>query len=331
MMVNRNDKQRPIISFIVTDYNIPEKYILACIESIISLNISPDEREIIVVDDGSDKSPMEVLAPYKEHINYVRQENKGLSEARNRGIELALGEYIQFVDGDDYLIKKGYDLIISQLKKYIKKWGNANNADILFFRETKRENPQTNIASRLKLFWWTSSKRFLKDKNIRASACCYLFKHKILKDLRFEKGIFHEDELFTPLLINNAEAIYFTSIKAYYYRQRDKSITNCFSEEHINKRLNDFLFIATKLNSLSKKQEHEQLRRRADQLCMDYLYNVAALTKDYNSFHEAVNKLRLNKLFPLPLRFYTIKYLCFSIVSRIKIGQWAIFKYIVKR
>lgn len=330
-MVNRNDKQRPIISFIVTDYNIPDIYILKCVESIISLNISADEREIILVDDGSDKSPMDVLAPYACQIKYVRQENKGLSEARNTGIDLARGEFIQFVDGDDYLIQNGYMLILSQLKEYIKTWGDANNTDMLFFRETAEENPKPNIASRLKLFWWTSSKRFLKEKNIRASACGYLFKREILKGLRFEKGIYHEDELFTPLLINNSEAIYFTKIKAYYYRQRSDSITNCIANEHIDKRLNDFLFIITKLKSLLRKREHEHLRRRADQLCMDYLYNVAALTKDYNCFEEAINKLHRNGLFPLPLRFYTIKYICFSIVSRIKIGQRAIFKYIIKR
>ena len=95
----------PLISFILTYYNLPLTMLCNCIDSILSLSLTADEREIIVVDDGSEDSPMDKLMQYGDKITYIRQRNQGLSDARNTGIQMATGQYLQVVDGDDKLHK----------------------------------------------------------------------------------------------------------------------------------------------------------------------------------------------------------------------------------
>jgi glycosyltransferase involved in cell wall biosynthesis len=79
-----------------------------CLDSIIRLSLRKSEREIIVVDDGSQVSPLGALNNYLEDIIYIRQKNGGLGCARNRGLQNATGQYIQFVDADDALITNQY-------------------------------------------------------------------------------------------------------------------------------------------------------------------------------------------------------------------------------
>lgn len=329
-MENNEKYNSPIISFIITDYNIPTAFINQCIESILSLDISPEDREIILIDDGSDISPFKELSSYQNQVTYFYQPNKGLSAARNKGIELAKGRYIQFVDGDDCLIKKGYDSIIKKVIEYDSPSSGMNIVDILFFNMSRNKNPKKNLALRLNLFWWTTKNRYLTQKNIKASACGYIFRRQILSELRFTEGIFHEDEEFTPLLLTKAKQIYFTSINAYYYRLRETSITNNEDQNIINARFADFFNIIIKLNTLSFKSEYELLKRRVNQLSMDYIYNVITKINDPIAFRNEIDKLRTYKLFPLPIKFYTIKYLCFSLISRSELGRNIIYKILIK-
>lgn len=104
-----SDIQAPLVSFIVTTYNLPVEYIKECLDSILQLSLSDKEREIILVDDGSDICQLNELSEYLTHIIYLRQPNQGVSVARNYGMMMAKGRFIQFVDGDDYLIQSAYE------------------------------------------------------------------------------------------------------------------------------------------------------------------------------------------------------------------------------
>lgn len=113
------------ISFVVPVYNV-KPYLEQCLESIISINV---EKEIILIDDGSTDGSRDILEQYQQkypYITLVCQSNKGVSVARNIGIKLAKGEFIQFVDSDDFLLDTNYDLLIKHAKN--------NNADILRFQ-----------------------------------------------------------------------------------------------------------------------------------------------------------------------------------------------------
>lgn len=123
---------RPLISFIIPCYNEPREMLTDCIESILSLPLRSEEREVIVVDDGSATPIATFLAPYGEALQLLRQDNLGLAAARNAALECARGTYVQFVDSDDRLIPSQYSHVICEIKN--------RRPDILLFGWTRSEH-----------------------------------------------------------------------------------------------------------------------------------------------------------------------------------------------
>ena len=208
----QNDKAQPLISFIITYYNEPIDMLKKCIDSILMLTLNREEREIIVIDDGSDVSPLNLLTDIADQMIYIRQPNQGLSQARNTGIAMANGQYLQFVDADDFLISSNYDKCLDFIR--------FKDADIVLFDFATKEVSSAQLANN-EVF---SGTEYMHNNNLRASACGYIFKKNLLVNLRFTKGILHEDEEFTPQLIIRADKVYNTKVQAYFYRKRTKRI-----------------------------------------------------------------------------------------------------------
>lgn len=164
----------------------------------------------------------------------------------------------------------------------------------------------------------------MRTRNIHGTACGYLFRRDILGSLSFTNGILHEDEEFTPLLLLKAKTIYVTDAKAYYYRQREGSITNNQSPEQVQKRLNDLKGIIRRLNHQADQLpevQRQALKRRVAQLTMDYLYKVIVDTRDANTLNHEIKDLRQEGLFPLPNEQYTRKYNTFRIMMNSATGR----------
>ena len=296
---SKNDKQ-PIVSFIITYYDLPVDLLCRCIESILSLSLRADEREIILVDDGSQKSPLAGLEQYIDDIIYIRQANGGLSKARNTGIQISTGTYLQFIDADDSLIRKGYEHCLD-LVRY-------KQPDIVFFQLSDKVEEQSSVFEDSDQM---SGPTFMRTNNLRGSACGYLFRRKTLSELRFTPGIYHEDEEFTPLLFLRADVIISTNATAYYYRTRENSIMTSKNVRHIIKRLNDAKEIILRLNVMADSMPTESskaLIRRVHQLTMDYIYNVIRLTHSHHYLDRQLAVLSKAGLYPLPKRDYTKKY-----------------------
>ena len=188
-------KQQPLVSFILTDYNLPTELLCEAIDSILRLSLRSAEREIIIVDDGSDSSPMNSLLKYGDDIIYLRQKNSGVSVARNTAMAMAKGEYIQIIDGDDYLIQAPYEHCLDIIR-YNK------DADVVMFDFTHDEgsNDLSYNSPRVK-----SGTELMRSENIRGTACCYLFRQSVRSQLTFTPGIrYGEDEEFTPQLLIRA-------------------------------------------------------------------------------------------------------------------------------
>ena len=309
------DKTRqPLVSFIVTCYNLPTDMLCECIDSILKLNLQPEEREIIIVDDGSDLSPMNDLLRYGDDIIYVRQKNGGLSTARNKGIEVATGNYLQFVDGDDQLIQSGYDNCLDILRRH-------QDADMVLFDFDEHTCPeQADTAESPTPMSGTS---YMRHHNIHGTAWGYLFRRTTLSDLRFTPGIYHEDEEFTPQLLIRAETVYPTMAKAYCYNRRPDSIITSQDEAHIEKRFNDMLQVIRHLHQMADRlPNNDQLamERRVAQLTMDYIHNVIRQTRSLTITQQRIETLRAEGLFPLPDRNYTRKYQWFRRMTNSKLG-----------
>ena len=304
--------EKPLVSFILTYYNLPVKMLCECIDSILVLIMQPCEREIIVVDDGSESSPMNDLMKYGDDIIYIRQQNKGLSEARNTGIQAARGTYLQFVDGDDMLAKVPYEHCLDIAR--------SCGPDMVVFDFTKSTVKDKTIQNSEQ----QSGSEYMRHHNIRGTACGYLFRKAILGDLRFTPGIWHEDEEFTPQLLLRAESVSVTDAEAYLYRVRPNSIITDDHAHNKAKRLNDMEGIILRLNTMADRMPTDDktaLQRRVAQLTMDYLYNIIRQTGSSDYLERKIGELRNAGLFPLPDRHYTTKYTWFRRLSNSQAGR----------
>lgn len=295
----------PLVSFIIPFYKVAPELLIECIQSIIGVTRA-DEREIIVVDDGNELPASEILAGIANQIKIIRQENSGLSVARNTGTENSTGTYIQYVDADDYLCSD-YAKCIELLQK--------EQPDILFFHTTRKHGLFTlNRTKRYK-----QGAEYMLRNNLRGSACGFVFRKKCLGKLRFTPDRLHEDEEFTPQLTLQCDKTIETQFKAYGYRVREGSITNTASDEYITRRLDNIESIILNLANIRLKGSLEQkaMKRRIRQLTMDYMYLTAMLTNSQKQTKERWNTLKEKEIVPLPLKPYSWKYLFFAIISRL--------------
>ena len=227
------------MTFVITCYDLPADMLRECVTAIFSLAFQPGEREVIVIDDGSKLPAITDIDDVKDQIIYLRQPNSGLACARNMGIRVATGRYIQFVDGDDYLLRIPYEHCLDLVRYH--------NPDMVLFDFSTRSSVATPYSYEGPM----SGSEYMQGHNLHGTACGYIFSRELLGSLRFTAGILHEDEEFTPQLILRAERLFYTDAKAYYYRQRRGSIMHVDAASHIDKRLSDSLAVILRLQQMA--------------------------------------------------------------------------------
>lgn len=307
-------KTQPLVSFIIPTYNIPIVMLRECVESITSLSLSVSEREIIVIDDGSDFSPVNELMEIAPDIIFIRQPNRGVSVARNMGIKIATGKFIQFVDGDDCLINAPYEHCLD-----IVRYQEPVDMVMFHFSQSKAEPADFTFKGPV------TGQEYMATENLRASVCCYIFRRDRLDGLRFTPGIVHgEDEEFTAQLVLKMRNVYSTEAKAYYYRKREGSVTHTESKEVKKKHIEDMLKVILNLKAIADRCDplkKVSMDRRVAQLSMDFLINVIRLTKSRSQLTKAIDLLKLHGLYPLPDENYTKEYTIFRYMIQKKAGQ----------
>lgn len=323
----------PIVSFIITYYSEPLPLLAECLRSVLQVRslmmqrgMAKQDFEIVVVDDGSQLSPLGMLRQMDEDICYIRQANAGLSAARNAGLAAAHGEYVQFVDADDALLPHAYCSLCPQSRE---------EADIILFRFTSDEgrwhedradaftDKNTPPARPAGCRRAMSGTQYMLHHNVRAAAWCYLFRRSLLGELRFADGMLHEDELFTPLLLLRMHSVSDCLVPAYYYRQRPHSITHTRTACHIARRLNDTETILHRLRDVAnhlRGDDRRALMRRVEQLTTDYIYIMWKVEADRQVRMRRMRQLAAAGLLPLPLRSYTLRHWVFSLVLRLPHG-----------
>jgi len=304
---------QPLVSFIITYYDLPIQMLCECIDSILALSLRPFEREIIVVDDGSETSPINGLMRYGNDIIYLRQKNQGLSMARNKGIEIAKGCYLQFVDADDHLIQAPYEHCLDSIRL-------NQDIEMVIFDFTNTKEKQSVFTDQPII----SGTEYMLNYNIRGTACGYVFKRSTLSELRFTPGIWHEDEEFTPQLLIRAEQVCVTDAKSYFYYKHPGTITTCSDEKSKEKRFHDFKHVIIRLRDLCDylpQKDRTAMQRRIAQLTMDYIYQVILQKHTSQALNDSIEELRAEGLFPLPDKNYTQKYRWFRKMSNSAVGR----------
>ncbi len=241
------------LSVIVPVYNV-ERYLAKCLDSIIFQDLSPDNYQIIIVDDGSTDSSGRIADEYNSNyrnVVVIHQPNGGLSRARNAGLDVAAGEYVQFVDSDDYLEP---DVLGALVRKM-----DSDNLDVLRFN-------YQNVNEKYEVFCpYKEMKPYVdfRDEvcdglyflNERLGYACYVVQFIIRKQmlisnsLFFKPDILFEDTEWTPRMLVCAERVSSVDTVAYNYLFRQNSITNAISVEKVEKGLMDKLSLITSLKN----------------------------------------------------------------------------------
>lgn len=211
--------QMELISVVVPIYNV-ENYIEKCLDSII--NQSYRNLEIILIDDGSTDKSSEICDRYKqddERIMVIHKQNGGLSSARNAGLNIASGEYIGFVDSDDYI---EYDMFELLLQKSINMQVDIVGCGVNFINNNsviKRycENEEKIINS------FEAVIQILENKNCNA-VWNKLYKRDIFNDINFEEGKLYEDTFLLPKVFSKKLKVMFINQCKYNYFIRSNSI-----------------------------------------------------------------------------------------------------------
>lgn len=212
-----------LISVIVPVYNI-EQYLLKCADSL--LNQTYTNLEIILVDDGSlDKSPMlcDELAAQNPRVRVIHQTNQGVSHARNVGIDHANGQFITFVDSDDFI---ELDMIESLYSLLLSSQSDIATCEITFFTEGTLPQINNKENSTMVLSGKEAIKNILYQKSIINGAVAKLFDKRLFDNTRFSEDItIAEDLELNYRLFSKAKRIAVTSAQKYHYLQRINSAT----------------------------------------------------------------------------------------------------------
>lgn len=211
------------ISIIVPIYNV-EKYINKCIDSILAQTFK--EFELILVDDGStDKSGFisDGYVKKDSRVKVIHKQNGGLSSARNKGIENSCGEYLAFIDSDDYIHPKMFEILYTNTILYD---SDISMCDYKMVYENKYE---IDIIKDYKVKEYTKLEALndLQGKyGIRfVVAWNKLYRKKLFNILRYEEGRINEDEFIIHNLLYDSDKVIYINAKLYYYLQRENSIT----------------------------------------------------------------------------------------------------------
>ena len=261
------------VSVIVPVFNV-EKYLFECLDSI--LNQSLKEIEIICIDDGSTDSSLNILNSYKlkdKRIKVISQSNKGLGNARNVGMDNVNGEYITFIDSDDYFKPNALELAYHASKE--------KNVDFTMFKLLNFDD-ENNETFPINYFDMPFLKKFCDETfnhedvgerlfNISVSAPGKLFRSDFINKLRFPENTLFEDNPFLLEAIFMADKMYFLDEYLYMRRVRKDSITRSY---------------------FSKFSD-----------CIEIFNQMADITKRYGEYEKYKEKLFTQKVYNTYTRF----------------------------
>lgn len=270
-------------TIIVPVYNV-EDYIERCLTSII--NQTNQDFEIILINDGSTDKSKNYCEYFKKKyppkVNLINQKNKGLSKARNIGLANARGEYILFIDGDDYIKNTMLDDIYIYL---------SNKPDMIGFQHKTTiedlKKHHLNITKHLNMIKYlnTSGQDFLNmccnENNLFMMVWKYAYKKEFLDNinLKFHEGIIHEDEEWTIKALCKAKTFMFIDEELYFYENnREGSIT---SEKNIQSH-KSYIEVAKELDMfIDKEHIEDNLRKKLRHRIFDmYYYNSLEIIAD---------------------------------------------------
>ena len=311
-----------LISVIIPIYNV-EKYIKQCIESVLKQTYK--KIEIILVDDGSPDQCGEICDEYvkrDERIRVIHKKNGGLSDARNKGLEMSSGEYVIFIDSDDYIAPTMIEKLFLACEKF-----DAQIATCFFERvegkhETREKQSELQLVTKRR---YGGKELLVSLYSTTNSPIAFVAWNKLYKkdlflsnNIRYPVGKYHEDTFTTYKLIYMSTYVVVINEILYFYRVRPESIT---TEAFTMKRLDCLEAMAEETDFYESNDEKDLLGMAINQYCYSAikLYHMAKKAKnlyrkeecliriysDYKKFWKTNSKkVKMNVLKKLIYQFF---------------------------
>lgn len=302
-----------------------EKYIGACLDSIINSDLCCDEYEIVVVDDGSYDNSAVIVKSYTEkypNIHYIFQQNQKLSVARNTGIKKSRGKYIWFVDSDDK--------VDGQLKRIMSYWERESRLDILAFqlREVtedhkfiKNECSQPTVRHGVIMF----GRDAIVSGYNPSSVCALLIRREFMigEKLFFKIGMTHEDVELSYKLFSKAQKVLFINEAPYQYILHPNSTSQSVNPEKKIKYMTDELVIMQSFSDLAKSfsGKDEELKnvieKRVNDILFGLCFSMLKHRKEWNKNgvnHAILKEMETQGLYPVKVSFGNLKKNIFRLV-----------------
>ena len=292
------------LSIIIPIYNV-EPYLRKCVDSVLQQDLPSSEYEIILVNDGSADSCPQICDSYAaEHgnVHVIHRANGGLSAARNNGIEVAQGEYVMFIDSDDFIEPNVLGGLIAQMKR--------ENLDVLWF---DYQNVRINSAGQYEVFQpykfphpvdrrtdVVSGERYMDE---RMGYACYAWQFVINRELTgtFMPGIHFEDTEWFPRMMLAAKRVNSSTQVVYNYFWREGSITQTNGDSaKVRRNIEDVLTIIERYNHyISQYPTIQWLQQMRSTMVVSVLANIAQYL--YPERREYIRRLEALRVFPLTM------------------------------
>lgn len=257
-------QNNPLISIIVPVYDV-EKYLKKCIQSIVDQTYK--NLEIILVDDGSSDNSGKICDEFAQkdsRIKVIHKINGGQADARNKALDIMNGEWVSFVDSDDFIHSSHVENLYLQAVR--------NNSDICVCG-FKIVDENYKIIKSIKINFSDSLNgnlafKYSLNSKIDPSLCNKIFKSSLFKSVRFVKGIYYEDRELIHRIFYKADRVSFLDSESYFYLERVGSTMN-----HINKKkIDDRLIMIALIEDFLKKESILEKYQKDFAIC--YLLNV---------------------------------------------------------
>lgn len=315
---------KPIISIIVPIYKV-EKYLKRCIESI--LNQSLSDFELILVDDGSPDKCGDICNEYERidnRIKVIHKQNGGLSDARNAGLDIAQGEFIGFIDSDDFIHKDMYLILYNTIIN-----SGCNIVQCKFKYFSKEEELNTNIINDGKYTVYNNIdaiEEIINNKNLNTNTWNKLYRRELFNNIRFPKGKIHEDEFVTYKVFYKANSVGYINKELYYYFSNSNGI---MKNLNINSKF-DWIEAIEGRNKFLLRVNEKKLFDKSNIYLFFYLIKLRYEINKSNNLDDKEEKYKLvNKKIKDSLKLINNKS-CYSNLNKIVISLMKInFNFIV--
>ena len=290
------------LSIIVPVYNV-EAFLKKCVDSLLDQDLSQDDYEIILVEDGSTDGGgalCDALAAANGNIHVIHQQNRGLSGARNAGIPVAKGDYVIFVDSDDFLEPNVLGGLVRQMKDKqldILRFNYQNvNMDGEVFEPNKYVKPYVNYSGEV-----CDGETFLNE---RLGFACYAWQFMVKSSIirkegnAFKEGIYFEDVEWTPRILLQARRVASTDTFVYNYLFRTGSIARNADHEKKRKAIRDKMTILEGFAALKPQVKDDRwFRGMSAQIALSVLDSVGRFF--YPKRNDHIRDLKQRVCFPL--------------------------------